>query len=225
MTQHMKVLAVLLIIFSPSSLGEGSAPWVGEDLQGGQCKGAGQGYGPYDYTQRARLSSKLKVVERAHFTAAVESLRGGASTSKGPLADLDYTLRAFPNHHRALHSAIRYRMRVGKPIRHPQFSHVECYLQRAINYSPRDSVSLMLYGLYLHRLNRYDKALPVYSRAYEIDPRNLEIQYNLALLHTDLKDYQQAKILADKLYQSKFPLQGLKNRLIQAGHWSSSPTL
>lgn len=225
MNKLLKSLTIMFVLFCHSSLGEGSAPWIGEDLQGGQCKGAGQGYGPYDYTQRARLSSKLKIVEKAHFTAAVESLTGGASTSKGPLADLDYTLRAFPNHHRALHSAIRYRMRLGKPVRHPQFSHVECYLQRAINYSPRDSVSLMLYGLYLHRLDEYDKALPVYIKALELNPRDLEIQYNLALLYTDLKDYDQAKVLADGIYKSRFPLEGLKNRLIDANYWpaESSP--
>ncbi len=222
MPKKPTIVILLLCFFSFFAVAEGTAPWVGENLQGGRCKGGGQGYGPYDYTQRARLSSKLKIVEKAHFTPAVESLTGGASTSKGPLADLDYTLRAFPNHHRALHAAIRYRMRHGKPIQHPQFSHVECYLQRAIHYSPHDSVSFMLYGLYLHRLNEHDKALEAYTRAYDLDPRDLEIQYNLGLLHTELNDYEQAKQLAQKVYQLQFPLQGLKNRLIQAGHWPDS---
>ncbi len=220
----VRAACISIIFAAVSSHADFGAPWVGEDLQGGPCKGGGQGYGPYDYTQRAQLSQNLKVVEKAHFTSAVESLSGGASTSRGPLADLDYTLRAFPNHHRALHAAIRYRMRLGKPIRHPQFSHVECYLQRAINYSPRDSVSHMLYGLHLHRLKKYEKALPAYSRAYELNPRDLEIQYNLALLHTDLKNFEQAKTLADQLYDSNFPLQGLKNRLIDAGHWDVKPS-
>ena len=63
----------------------------------GPLRGQGQ-YGPYDYHTH---KDKLQVVERYHFTAVVEALtRGSQNTLAG--GDIDYTLRAFPNRHRAL---------------------------------------------------------------------------------------------------------------------------
>ena len=60
------------------------------------------GYGPYDYTNPIHFREKLPIVEGAHFDAGVESLRGHLKKNAGTLdGDLDYTLRAFPNHHRA----------------------------------------------------------------------------------------------------------------------------
>ena len=55
-------------------------------------------FGPFDY--RTATKDKLKLVESYHFTPKVESLIGGQSGTLG--ADIDYTLRAFPNHPRAL---------------------------------------------------------------------------------------------------------------------------
>ena len=67
------------------------------------CGSLENAYGPYDY--RTDRGNRLYLVESAHFTPVVESLISGLS---GPLgAELDYTLRAFPNHHRALISDAR----------------------------------------------------------------------------------------------------------------------
>ena len=63
-------------------------------------------YGPFDYRDPVSKRDNLPIVESFHFTPDVESLRHGRSGSV--LGDLRYTLRAFPNHHRALKSMARY---------------------------------------------------------------------------------------------------------------------
>lgn len=73
------------------------------------CGDLANAYGPFDYTNPEHRSKNLGVVERFHFTLEVESLiRGKSSYIWG---DLDYTLRAFPNHHRALYAFARYEIR------------------------------------------------------------------------------------------------------------------
>ena len=105
---HASVLGVLFAMFSQACCAMG---WVGTDLAGAPCSGSRQGYGPYDYTDpRTRKGGKdapLSLVERYHFTPDVENLVGG-NTSLGPEGDLNYTITAFPNHHRALKSGIEW---------------------------------------------------------------------------------------------------------------------
>src|SRR4051812_47506028 len=61
------------------------------------CGSLANPYGPFDYRTS---KDKLDIVEGAHFTPDVETLRSGSTGSLG--ADIDYTLRTSPNHHRAL---------------------------------------------------------------------------------------------------------------------------
>ena len=84
-------------------------------------------YGPYDYRSD---KDKLKIVEQVHLTPEVINLVKGSSSTIG--SDLDYTLRAFPNHHVALNAMIRLgeKQKAAKPI--GANYGVECYLQRAI---------------------------------------------------------------------------------------------
>ena len=65
------------------------------DAQGMACGDLQNAYGPYDYRTATEFQKHL--VEGAHFTPEVESLKGarGSATVGG---DIDYTLRAFPNH-------------------------------------------------------------------------------------------------------------------------------
>ncbi len=215
------ILLVFIAVSYPLSVYGAAAPWVGETLTGTPCsRHSGSGYGPYDYTQRARYAQNLKLVEGAHFNHRVESLTAGAKpTAKNPLPDLDYTLRAFPNHHRALNTAIRYAITDPKRFKSHKFSPVECYLIRAVHYSPKDATTHMLYGIYLHRTQHLEKALSYYEQASSLNPRDLQIQYNMGLLLVDLKRYEEAAEIAHTVYASDFPLIGLKKQLSAAGHW------
>ena len=148
------------------------APWIGDTIEGFTCKGKGQGFGPFDYTQKSFYTSELSVVERAHFTPRVEALVSGERASNY-LQDLDYTLRAWPNHHRALNAIIRHRLQ-NLSTSGRTFTPAECYLQRALNFSPDDSISHMLYGLFLHRLGKSPEALERYNEALRLNPSDLQ---------------------------------------------------
>src|SRR5678816_4417104 len=63
------------------------------------CGPLANAYGPFDY-RTDRTGTTLSIVEDNHFTPAVEQLISGITSSVG--GEIDYTLRAFPNHHRAL---------------------------------------------------------------------------------------------------------------------------
>lgn len=219
-------LLIFISLFISLSVYGSGAPWLGETSSGAPCsRHSGSGYGPYDYTQRIKYAKNLKLVEGAHFNNRVESLIAGAKpTVKNPLPDLDYTLRAFPNHHRALNTAIRYEVTDPKRFKSHKFIPVECYLIRAIHYSPKDAISHMLYGIYLHRTQQLSKALIHYQQANTLNPRDLQIQYNLGLLLVDLKRYDEALDIANLIYTNDFPLSGLKNKLSESGHWKSNST-
>ena len=153
-------MAVVLVLALPPQVharkpgGEG-APWVGDDHSGRPCKGGDpRRFGPYDYRFH---QEKLPIVEFRHFTPPVERLQHGESTLE-PIKDVDYTLVRFPNHHRALNTAVIFSVRDGKTELGRRFP-AECYLKRAINFSPDDPMPYMLYGMYLHRLGNHGEAI------------------------------------------------------------------
>jgi len=193
---------------------KGYAPWVGNTLRDAPCKGRAQGYCPYDYTQRLALAHNLEVVENFHFTPPVERLERGENGSIP--GDIDYTLSAWPNHHRALNSISRYDL--GYPSKkHQPMIPVECYFQRAIGFSPNDGVSRLLYGIYLHKSGHYDLALTQYEQAEDLSPHDPQIKYNLGLLLVDMEQYERAEGYARALYAKDFPLMGLKRQLQDKG--------
>lgn len=198
-----------------------SLGFSGVDLEGRPCKGEPQGYGPFDYTNPKDVQNHLGVVQTYHFTPEVERLQRGKSGSL--LSDLDYVLRAFPNHHRALYALIRFttdpatKDKRGSEIGH-LYSQPECYLQRALVFRPNDGRVEMLYGIYLHKLGKLADAEKHYRRATELMPQNSEAWYNLGLLLTDEKKFAEAVPVAEKAYAYGYPLDGLRRRLAAAGH-------
>ncbi|WP_420474888.1 tetratricopeptide repeat protein [Noviherbaspirillum sp. ST9] len=174
-------------------------------------------YGPYDYRDRANLKANLKIVEDNHFTPEVEKLIAGKSSSIG--GDLDYTLRAFPNHHRALTSVARLAVRSKSPSERGMKYSFECYFNRAVRFQPDDPVVRTIYGSYLSKVGRWNEALEHLSEAVRLQPDNPTSNYNLALVYFEKQDYEQARLYAKKAYDMEFPLPGLKNKLIQRGKW------
>lgn len=188
--------------------------WFGEDLNGRPCTGKSQGYGPFDYTDPKNASEHLFLVEKAHFTPEVQQLIKGHS---GRLPeDLDYTLRAFPNHHRALYAVSRYAMQKRME---PLITPAECYFQRALVFKPDDAVTHMLFGIYLQRKHKYEMALKQYKESERIDPHSAETHYNTGLLYFAMKRYDDSLAEAKQAYAKGFPLPGLKNMLQNVGKW------
>ena len=178
-------------------------------------------YGPFDYRSD---KDKLGVVEAYHFTPEVASLTRGKSGHLG--GDIDYTLRAFPNHPRALMAMVQLgeREKVIK-VAAAQYT-VECYLQRAIRFRDDDGMAKMIYANYLVKKGRGKEALKQLNDAASLNDDNTSLDYNIGLVYVELKDFDKALIYAHKAYLGGFPLPGLRDRLKRAGKWRDpAPTL
>lgn len=174
-------------------------------------------FGPYDYTDPQAKANTLPIVEKYHFKPQVEQLISGESSSIG--GDLDYVLRSFPNHHRALNSMVRLALR--EKTDKPAGAHfqVSCYFERALGFAPKDAMVHLLYGNYLYGIKKQEDALKQFLEAEKSDPNNSNILYNAGLLYFDLKQYDMALSYAKKAYSLGFPLPGLRLKLQKAGKW------
>ncbi len=188
--------------------------------EAGICGSLENGYGPYDYrTDHA----KLPIVTGAHFTAPVEALVRGTTATR-PGGDIDYTLRAIPNHHRALLSMIKLgeKEKTSKPSG-SRYS-VQCWLERAVNFRPDDSIVRMIYSGFLSsagNLNDANKQLE-FATAYAKD--NAFTHYNIGLHYFDLKNYDKALSQAHKAIELGFNHADLRNQLTAAGKWKEPET-
>ena len=172
-------------------------------------------YGPWDFTNPAH-ADKLPIVLRAHFTPQVERLVKGQSGYL--LGDIDYTLRAIPNYHRALVSISTYeRLRSNREQGRKQYYTAECYFRRAIYFQPKDVTTQMLFGMHLHLTKQYQAAEKIYLSAIAINPNYAELQYNTGLLYVDMKKLNNAIEHAKIAYDLGFPLKGLENKIKRLG--------
>jgi len=175
-------------------------------------------YGPFDYRTSKQ---QLMVVEANHFNSDVEMLRRGQAGILG--SDIDYTLRASPNHHRALMSMANLvlKTRNSKP---PGANYaIECYFERASRLAPDDAVVPMIKGIFLDRIGKKQDALQAFKESERLAPENANVQYNMGLIYFDLKQYDLALQHAQKAYARGFQLPGLKNKLQAAGKWQDAP--
>jgi Flp pilus assembly protein TadD len=180
-----------------------------------QCGPLTNSYGPFDYRTN---KEQLEVVEKFHFTPDVELLRQGSTASVG--GDLDYTLRASPNHHRALMSMVNLALKTksDRPTGPGKYT-VECYFDRALRFANNDGVVRIVYGLYLYRTGKKVEAKRVLEDARQFEDDNPNLHYNLGFVYLDLGDKANALASAQKAYQLGAQLPGLRNKLRAAGAW------
>lgn len=199
-------VAALGLCVPPLALAQGLSP---------ECGTLKTGYGPYDY--RYDRGETLDRVESEHFTPRVEALIRGKTGSAGQ--DIGYTLRAFPNHHRALLSAqlLAERDKTDKPT---GMDHtVDCYFRRAIFFKPDDAVVRMLYSRFLFKAGRVADAksqLQTAGSGKEVSPFTL---YNIGLVLFDFKEYELAGAYAQRALDMGFNRPDLKNRLTELNMW------
>jgi len=187
-----------------------------------ECGSLRSSFGPYDY--RASIgTSELNVVESFHFTSNVESLRKG---NTGPVGgELSYTLRAFPNHHRALLSMVRLGSNLKVP-KAPGASHsVQCFLMRAETFQPGDPMVKVIFGHYLLKQGQRALALEKLAEADVSESKNANAAYNLGLAYYDAGEFGKALENAHTAYRLGFPLPGLRDKLKRAGKWRDAPSV
>jgi tetratricopeptide (TPR) repeat protein len=185
-----------------------------EALAKNYCGELANHYGPLDYRK-----GPFDIVERAHFTEEVEKLVKGSTGSLG--GDIDYTLRAIPNHARALASLAKLGLRKkGERIEGLKWS-VECYFDRAMRFQPDDAAVRSVYGSYLYKLGRSGEAIEQLTEAIRLDPENGTANYNLGLIYFEKKNYEKAAVYAKRAEAIGFPILGLKNKLVAKGMWNA----
>lgn len=175
----------------------------------------GGGYGPFDYRVDR---DKLPVVEHAHFTAEVEALVRGKSGAIG--GDLNYTLRKFPNHHRALAAVMRYGEKSASPQPRDLPLPVECYFDLATRFRADDVIVRMLYAKFLFSNRREQDANRQLTEVDRLSTDDPFSHYNVGLIYFEFKNYEQALVQAHKAQQLGFNAEVLRERLKAVGKWT-----
>jgi len=172
-------------------------------------------YGPFDY--RTNRGETLDVVNRAHFTPKIEALVRDNTASIG--GDLSYTLRTFPNHHRALMTMMRFgvKLKMLQPT-DAEFT-VECYFERALRFRPDDNIVRMMYASFLINNARIPEANYELGRVTSSAGDNAFTHYNAGLVYLDLKDYEKALEQAHRAMALGMPQTGLRDKLVELGKW------
>jgi tetratricopeptide (TPR) repeat protein len=165
-------------------------------------------YGPYDYRYN---KDHLPIVENAHFTINVATLQSSVS---GYLdGDIDYTLRAFPNHPRALQSLADLSLR-EHAIRLPHMPwNVPCYFIRATHFAKNDGIVNAIYAYYLSRMGQRDLAKVEAEDAIKKTPDGSKVVYTVGLAYFYIGEYGKAKEYAVRARKLGSTAPGLENLL------------
>lgn len=211
----MRVL-FFVAIFSVVASAQGAGPTLSDFVYDETtCGSLENRYGPFDY--RTATHAQQHIVESYHFDEGVATLKRGMT---GPIgSDIAYTLRAFPNHPRALQSLIwlQDKERTTRPfgMEHP----VACWFERATRFTPDDLVVRLLFGIYLLRNGQSDLAIKEIERTIADGSSDSNAYYNLGLAYFQKKNYERARENAKRAYALGFPLPGLRDLLKKAGKW------
>ena len=172
--------------------------------------------GPHDY--RKVRDWRLSRVERFHFTPNVEKLvRGQSGVNIG--SDLGFTLRHFPNHHRALLSMMRLgeKQKTDQPV--GSLYELDCWMDRAVRFAPDDNVARMIYVEYLRKNGREADAMAHLEVVVELAGDNPFTHYNAGLLYGEMKRYDRALVQAHRAMALGLDRPGLRGLLTKAGQW------
>lgn len=196
-----------------------SGPAIAQQALSPECGNLRNAYGPYDY-RNSIGTDRLNVVEAFHFDSNVENLRKVPGQVGG---EISYTLRAFPNHHRALLSMVRLgsNLKMSKP---PGAAYtVGCFLMRAEVFQPEDAMVKVIYGHYLLKQGQRAQAFEKLGFADMSESKDANVAYNLGLAYFEAGDFGKALDNAHVAYRLGFPLPGLRDKLKRAGKWKEVP--
>jgi tetratricopeptide (TPR) repeat protein len=160
----------------------------------------------------------LKLVEDAHFTPTVEILqRGHSSVMPGP--DISFTLRVYPNHHRALIAmlALGEKEKTSQP--NGATYSIECWLSRALRFSPDDHIVRMIYSQFLIKEERGKEAEQQLVYVANHADENAFTHNNIGLLYLKLKNFEQALFHAHKAQELGLSTPILMAQLKKSGQW------
>lgn len=185
-----------------------------QEGQPNACGALRNAYGPFDYRKDR---DKLSIVDTHHFTPQVENLIRGIS---GPIgAEIDYVLRACPNHHRALVAMARWgaKSKTDKPAG-ANYT-IEWYFDRALRFAPDDAIPRMLYARYLHGSGRTEQAAALLDATRDLAGDNAFTHYNIGMIFMEINQPDRALVQAHRAAELGFERPELRHLLERAGKW------
>ena len=197
----------------------------------GALRAQGQ-FGPYDYRPDKYIpegtykSHKvlLGIVDNAHFTTEVELLIRG-KTGAIPGTDIAYTLRAFPNHHRAIISMVALGEKSAQPKPPGSTYTVECWFQRAMTFAPDDHIVRLIFANYLAKHARKSEAEQQLDNVASKTENNPFTYRNLGLIYFEMGMYDKSLIYAHKASELGLDIATLQEQLKRVGKWSEPALL
>jgi Flp pilus assembly protein TadD len=208
-----KTPLVLAAILAASSPAEATVVFPGNQ----QCPDLPMNFAPMDY--RTASKAEREIVENFHFTPKVANLQAGESSAE-IAADIAYTLRAFPNHPRALYAMAEIARRQKTAAPEKAWLSVECWFTRALRFRPDDAQVRLVYGIELQKDGNSSAAIKELERSVELDSRNGNAHYNLGLAYLTAGRYDEAREQAKKAAELGYTLSGLRQKLQAAGKWN-----
>lgn len=185
---------------------------------GEDCGELHNAFGPFDYYNPAN-ADELNDVNTNHMHRVVTGMQSQDSNARLAINNIDYMLRAFPNHPQVLRLMSEYFLGGGKRWEHRS---AECYFDRAVRFVPEDGNTRMIFGVYLYRKGNLQDARVQLEKARELLPDSADAAYNLALLDFREKKYDSAKANALKAYSLGYPLPFLRDNLRKLGYWDAA---
>jgi Tfp pilus assembly protein PilF len=207
-----RLAAIALIAVAFGGVSKSS---IADDDDAQDCGPLSASFGPFDY--RTADAKTRKMVEDFHFTPNIEQLISGNTGT--PDAEMQYTLRVFPNHHRALFSFARLSLREKKSKFSTSRYSIDCLFERASRFAPDDGRVLAIHGYYLSRKGEKSRAAEKYKEAIALGVDSADTFYSYGLVLFDLKQYDASLEYAKKAYALQFPLPVLRKKLQAAGKW------
>lgn len=176
-------------------------------------------YGPRDY--RTTTPQGRAIVENVHFTPGIESMtRPGTTMFRDMAGDVAYTLGVYPNHHRALLTMARLSQRWKRDPPPGTDRTVECWFDRAVRYTPDDTVARALYAQFLHQSQRNSEAVAQLNIAVGQAGDNPLSHYNLGLLYLEAGQPGKALQQAHRARALGMTRPELQLALEKAGRWA-----
>lgn len=167
------------------------------------------------YDTRDAAVSRLRMVEEHHLGKGLDFMK--IQSWHWAMEEWKFILRYFPNHPRALD------MMATTAIKGNMLDLADAFFRKAMHDYPTTASTYVVFGIYLHKLKRYDDAIAAYSHALELDPASAEAHYNLGIVYVVTDEATLANRHAQAAYRLGHPLPGLREMLKRRGAWTVLP--
>lgn len=214
----LAALGVAVVMFASSAAAQQKASRGTEDSSHPCGKIYTNHYGPLDYNTQ---KNSVAVVEEFHFTPRVRAALGGSTGSFGQ--DINYTLKAVPNHAVALVSLMQWVERAKLDQTPGMEWPIECYFERATRFQPADTVVRGLYATFLGRRNRKADALRQLDIAVTHAGDRALSHHNIGLVYFELGEMEKALALAHKARALGMEDSALVALLKKNNRWRDAP--